>query len=421
MKLRQLSVLSLALVTASAATAQTTLEWITLGATGRQDIASRAPIAVETSRGLLAGVSQEAVTFTYALPADQKLEASVPHQAESREYWVEVGGAQLRRGVDVHTTAAGALIRVNPAGAAQIAGKAASQAIDPAAFELRAAGRTYAAGQGMELLVSAEQLAASGAPFLEGTSAFRVAKALGAGTLQLALPTQADDSARYVIHVFEPASDVVLKLQATAGELIDGDTLVVDARLEQAGRGLAIDRIEAMVTAPSGRAWPIVFNAGKPGEYRGALRLDARAGVGNGLWEVQMVGSGKASGLTAVRGARTAFTCALPTAAFTGQVGVQRLRGEIGLTLPVTIGTEGRYEARGVLYGTDGRGQLRPLAIAHSAAWMGAGEATLTLGFDAATLAASGLAAPYELRDLRLYDQGRMGLLHRQERAAVIP
>ncbi|NLB13227.1 MAG: hypothetical protein GX826_04295 [Gammaproteobacteria bacterium] len=60
---------------------------------------------------------------------------------------------------------------------------------------------------------------------------------------------------------------------------------------------------------------------------------------------------------------------------------------------------------------------MQPFAIAHSARWLepGKGEG-ITLDFG--DLAAkSGLAAPYELRDLSLNDQARLGLLETRARA----
>ena len=44
----------------------------------------------------------------------------------------------------------------------------------------------------------------------------------------------------------------------------------------------------------------------------------------------------------------------------------------------------------------------------------------LDLVFDEELLSASGTSAPFELRDLQLIDQTRMGMLHRQARAVVI-
>ena len=64
--------------------------------------------------------------------------------------------------------------------------------------------------------------------------------------------------------------------------------------------------------------------------------------------------------------------------------------------------------------------QLPRDAVAHSAAYLAAGHGALELAFDRELVAASGLRAPFEVRDLRLIDQGNMGLLHRQARGLVI-
>ncbi len=106
-------------------------------------------------------------------------------------------------------------------------------------------------------------------------------------------------------------------------------------------------------------------------------------------------------------------------ARFSGSVDVDRAGG-LGLRLGVESASASRYEARGVLYATAADGALRPVGIAHAAAWLEAGDGSLELTFDRTLLAESGLGAPFELRDLRLVDQVSMGLLHRQERAMAI-
>lgn len=63
-------------------------------------------------------------------------------------------------------------------------------------------------------------------------------------------------------------------------------------------------------------------------------------------------------------------------------------------------------------------GAMAPVAVAHSAAWLEPGAGNIELAHDAALLA--GVRGPYELRDLSLLDQSRVGLLHRQQRGLVI-
>ena len=93
-----------------------------------------------------------------------------------------------------------------------------------------------------------------------------------------------------------------------------------------------------------------------------------------------------------------------------------------GLTLSMGIqaAMASRYQLAGTLYGTRSDGSLVPAAVAHSAAWLGVGTASITLNFDGSSMTESQLKAPYELRDLRLINQADMSLIERRERAARI-
>lgn len=402
---------------ASGAAAQAGAQWTALRGGGGADLVASQPMAAEGARSL-PGIERAPVAFSYALPADQALQQPAPFVAESREYWMEVSGAQLRAGAPIETALPGALVRINPAGKAQLEGRADGLALEPAALELRSAAGSFVAGSGMELLASAEALRESGAPFVAGTSAFRVAPQVGAGRVLVVAPL-AVVTERYVIHVFEPKSEQTLRLGANQTSYLHGQQLVVSAALGDAKSRLRFDQAEAYVSAPGGRAWPLTFSRQKDGSYRGTINLDAREAAPEGLWEVNLVARGRGQdGLAVVRGARTAFSVALPTAAFEGQAGIRRGDNKVVVELPLQVGTAGRYEARGILYGTNAAGVLQPMMIAHFANWLEAGRGSLSLTFE--NLAA-GFKAPYELRDLRLYDQGRMGLLHRQDQALVLP
>ena len=70
-------------------------------------------------------------------------------------------------------------------------------------------------------------------------------------------------------------------------------------------------------------------------------------------------------------------------------------------------GAASRYQVSGVVYGSAADGSLQPLAMARSAAWLEPGRASVRLQVDDASLRASGLVRPSELRDLRLTNPGR--------------
>ena len=63
---------------------------------------------------------------------------------------------------------------------------------------------------------------------------------------------------------------------------------------------------------------------------------------------------------------------------------------------------------------------MRAVALGQSAAWLEAGKGQIGLSFDTDVVAASGLHAPFEVRDLRLVDQATMSLIERRGRAVVV-
>src|SRR5690606_3982600 len=145
------------------------------------------------------------VHFAWALPADAPaLAAPAPYTAASREYWKDVDGAALARGVTIHTTAPGALVLISPAGEG-------SRAVAPGVLQVRQGGRAIAAKDATVALAPQAALeAATGANFAPGALGFRLAPALGAGAFELQVP---DARGRYVVHVREPDSAVALRVE----------------------------------------------------------------------------------------------------------------------------------------------------------------------------------------------------------------
>jgi Domain of unknown function (DUF4785) len=373
-------------------------------------------------------VPREPVSFSWPVAADQALEARpAPPVQRSKEFWLQASAAELRQGVALPTTAPGALVRVNPAPGAGAA-QASDHALDPARFELvDERGRVHAGGAGLEQSVTAEQLAAAGSPFPEGTAAFRLRADLGAGRFLLRAPELAASSGRYVIHVLDRASDLELALGSGRTAYLAGDVLTIETELLQGGRRLpvqalqqALQEVTGYLVAPNGEARPVRFQRTLTGAWRASASLTGAAAPG-ALWEVEVTARGEQAGRTVLRGVRTAFAVAAPTARFTGLVTASGEGVRPAVTLEVEAAAAGRYEARGVLFATDAKGELRPAAVAHAAAWLEPGRGRIDLAFDPATLAEAGLGAPFEVRDLQLLDQGRMGLLHRQARGLVLP
>jgi hypothetical protein len=335
-----------------------------------------------------------------------------PPVSESRSTWLQVTAADLERGVAIDTTASGAVIRVNPLDPVEVV-------LDPARFVIvDPSDRVLVGGSAMETLVTADQLAASDIPFPAGTAAFRMRAELGDGRFILRThDLGVDGSSRFVVHLFEPASPVVARLAGSSAVVLAGDSIEVEATLWTKDERVATDLVEAQLISPAGRRTPVRLG-GRGGAWVGRVRV-GDALPGKGLWEVEVRLRAVVGERPVQRTVRTAFAVAAATARLDGRVELVDRDG-LMLRLGLETAAAGRYELRGILWGTTESGSLAPVAVAHSAANLGAGRGEIELGFTEELLAGSKTRAPYELRDLQLVDQSRMGVLHRQARALVI-
>jgi hypothetical protein len=339
-----------------------------------------------------------------------------PFLGQSHEYYRKVSGAELNRGIDLHTSSPRALVRLQALGAI---GQREQEAIQPKFLQVTGAdGKKHVNGAAMESIVDAAQLAKADLPFAASTSAFRLHAAMGQGKFTLKAD-KLGETQDYLIHVTEPDSPFSQTLQAGAAHYLHGQNLVVStALLEGSNKKHPIGAMKAELVSPAGRVFPLDFASRDGKTYQAQIKLDANETPTPGLWEVQTHSETTVKGLLVRRSTRIALPVALPVARLTGDANVQAGKnGELSVLLGVQAASAGRYEARGLLYGTVG-GKLVPLAVAHSAKWVEAGKGELDLSFNSALLAGS--SAPYEVRDLTLNDQGYFATLHKQARGLLL-
>lgn len=357
-----------------------------------------APARLQALPAPTGDVERAPVRFAWALDPSAPLEATTPHVAESREYWRLVDAAELERGIDLQTTAPGAVVRLSPAD---------GKAIDPAAIRLSTRTATTAGARetpiaaplAFEQRHDAAAMRAAGLDVPDGSAVVRIAKSHGAGTFRL----QAPASGRTLVHVYEPDSPYVLKAQAIRDDVLAGERLEVAAVLQRGVTKLGGGALSGDLVSPSGARWPLTFRDG-----RASIVVPADAGDTPGLWEVALYAGHVDGGVLVQREARTAVQVTRPTARLTGAATFDA--GARTLALPVEVAGPGRYELRGTLYATGSDGVARPVAQAHAAAWLEPGTRTLALAFAGVALPA-GHGAPFEVRDLELRDQARHGRL----------
>ena len=340
-------------------------------------------------------VERKPVTFSWALDPDAALSDTAPFLAESREYWMTVEASELARGLPLQMTAPGALIRVSPA-----RGSAGLRAGD---FSVSVGNRRV----GIAKAADADALRKAGMDASAGTQVIRLGDGSSAGRHLL---RAANARGRYVVHVFEPASDRVLFARAERNHVLVGNRMRVAIAATHAGRQAGVSS-QALLVGPDGSSQPVAVRDAAGGGQEAVFTVPQSANQVKGLWELQVFGDVG----DVPRDARTAFAVAQPTARFAGIFGVDAAR--LRLSLPVEAGSPGRYEARGTLYATGKDGSLRPVSQAHAAAWMDAGDGMLVLQFARAHLP-TGYGAPYEVRQLELNDQGRMAPIESRTRGA---
>lgn len=359
------------------------------------------PNALITAKAVVApGVQQEQapVRMSWVLPADAKISAQQPFVRDSREYWTTIDAATLDKGAVIHTTSLGAVVRLSPVGAAKIA------MLDPFAVEIRAHGQTFDRGKAFANAANVAELNATGASFSEGTVAFKLKPEVGSGDIVVALPKAQQ---AYLVHVFEPDSSEVLTLTTDKLIAMHGSTLRVIARMND---GDKVDAIAGSIASPGGHLIDLAFKRQADGSYVAETTHDGLTLATAGLWDIHAFASSKAGQVQ--RDANTAIASAAPRARLI-DAGSQRARdGALKIKIATEVGAQGRYEVRGTLYGVDvATGALRPAAMAHSAAVLSTGMQSLSLVYDAATMSAAGVRAPFEVRELTLIDQGAQSMI----------
>jgi hypothetical protein len=350
-----------------------------------------------------AALDRTTVHIAHALDSTLTVAAQEPYEARSREFWTDVGAQELRNGIRLTTTAPAALIRLSPQ-------RGATTALDPAGVLIRHGGRTLGTNQASSAVADTAALRSAGMDVPDGTVAFRLAPTLGSGQWELAAPHA---QGRYLVHVLDAGSAVELRFAADRDTVLVGSPVTFRAALP----GSDLQHASGLVTAPDGYTADLTFERSADGSFSARFTPAAAHTIGPQLWEAHVFTAASVQGLVVLRDAKTAFAVSAPTARFAGgaqtQIGVDGVQA----TFDIDAGGASRYQISAVLYGTDGDGVLRTLALGQSAAWLEAGSGRIGLSFDADLIAASGLHAPFELRDLRLLDQANMSVIERRERA----
>jgi Domain of unknown function (DUF4785) len=357
----------------------------------------------------LAGMapSRDTVHFSWNLDADAALTAPAPHIAESREYFMDVDSASMRSGVAINTSARGSIVKLSPSGAGANT-KSRSLGIDD--IVVRVGGESVQLRDFAARVDDSKKLAASGVAFAPGSLAFLVDDARGAASFEVALKS-ADRS--YLVHVFEPASLNALTLTTNRDAYLVGEKLQITAA---ATNGAAITEIAGGIASPQGELTKVTFTRNEDGRFVGSIPLTETT-VG-ALYEAYAIAKLSDGSVIALRDAKVSFAVAEPTARLISIAATRDRTNGAGFNARLDVATSGRYQIEAVLYAQHDGARV-PIAIAHSGAWLNAGENVLALQFDNLDLAKRGVEGPFTLGNFALKNQGNLTTMERRLKVAT--
>ncbi len=370
-----------------------------------------APPPVSDAPPPLASTDRAPVSLSWPIDqaADDLDARPEPHRAHSRAWWQTAAPAELAAGFPLVISAPGALLRISPQDGAPLTAEQ---------LELVTPDGTVLPGaDALTPLADPAHLADAGAAFPPGTSIFNLRPDLDPGEFKLRAPV----TAPALVYVLEPVGSADLSLEPSSQIAFAGGRVRLAAALRHGEAVLSATSVDGALIAPDGAVTPLRLTPAPDGDLAGELDLPARGGAPGALYTLQLdATAANARGVRVRRTVTHAIAVAHPTARFAGPAAADQADSGLRVSLAVDVGAASRYAISAVLFGTNTRGEAQPIAVGQAARWLDAGPGEIELSFDAATLAAGGMRAPYELRDLQLLDQGRIHVLHRQARALTL-
>jgi len=347
-------------------------------------------------------VEHQAVHFSQKIAPNSQLSFQAQgFESVSDEYWIEVTGKQLNTGVELAVSKEGALIRLS--------GKRAKGgfndvdlAIDPSNVELFK--NKQALVQPFKQTVSQQQLAT--ANIFPNSSAMQLNKNVGKGKFTLRVSENLNENQHYMVNVKEKNAEHKLHLSIARQTYIAGENITFNSFINNKIGKLALVNNKAFIKMPAGEKQAVKY-AKVNGKFTLVMPSNLAPAKRGELYELLIESQANDNGIQIKRNAKVAFAIAQPTARMQGKYSVDVNAASVNLH----IASEGRYEVSGLVYGTAKNGLKVPFMLSRSAYYLMPGEQSVQLQFDQKILKASGLQAPFSVKQLRLMDQSRMALL----------
>ena len=346
--------------------------------------------------------------YSFPMQADTKLVSSKQvAQVVSQEYWFDVSSSTLNKGVPLNNTAPGALVLIS-----QKHGAEKSELLDVKRLSLLTLEGTPIRSK----KVSESELAQTG--IFAKSVALQAQEGKHTTGLMLKSSQPLMKGGSYRVMVKEPHSPYSLRLKSAGQSLSAKAKNVVNASLTfdqvNLSKGQMVNtHYQAKLNGPDGSVLPVTLDQKDEQVNFVIENTDKALAPRHGLYEMQVTATTRVNGVNLQRNAKIALAISQPTAHLQ-DVALLAVKHPMA-RVDVMINTPGRYEIRAVLYATDKLGNLVPAMETHAAKDANAGLERITVPFNQKLLSASGLQAPYDVRHVRLFDQGQLALIDEQD------
>ncbi len=359
-------------------------------------------------------LSHKTVRFSRLLnDSANSFQVNTPQTISSRSYSVKISANDFNKGVEIYTSAPGAIVRITPFVQKNAIQQKTIFAIEPENLMVSGdKGSLAVTDNGMELMSKSSAMSQASNQMFKMSSAFKIAKDLGAGKFVLKSNKQFNANNPFIVQVFDKNSHDILTASSNKYAYNLQDNLSVKAALKSSQR---IDKLKAQLVSPAGNSYPVTFVKSQKGEFRLNKQLNLSENRKPGeLWEVQLRVDAMSNQKRVIRDIRIPMDIHRQSALITGKINQLSMPGRTLIEVPVNVEASGRYVIQGIIYGTDASGNKVPALDVQTAKWLNAGNENIALSVAKNKLLSSGLSAPFQLQQLTLKDQSRMSNLERQ-------
>ncbi|MCJ8273595.1 MAG: DUF4785 family protein, partial [Psychrosphaera sp.] len=336
------------------------------------------------------------INFSFDIALDHQLDLNTQAAISvSDEYYFTVSGSQLNNGVDIHTSQKCALIKISRQ-------NDQGKALESKAMQLRSDSQPQK--NLATNIIGENDLQTSG--IFTASTAIKLTDEVQPGKLTLSYDLPLAAKSLYVIHVKEKNSVNKLEISTAKQNYLQGESFTFNAVMLAKGDTLVADTVDAYIVSPSGKKYNASVSHTNSGVVqisasKQALETAAIEAPINGLYELHVNAIATNKGQKIHRTGKIAFALSPDTADLNKLSLVFVNKNKPSANIGLTVKTAGRFEVRGILYGYDAQGNLKPMMETHSAQNFSAGKQTINMQFDQKILAKSTLKAPYVLKNVR--------------------